>query len=965
MTNKLRIHIAKLHGLLLMAAALFTLSACGGGGGGGGNTPNPPPPPPTPSATTPLAITTGNAINVIAVQAAFAENIVDLSATIVNALVRMSEARQAMVTINCDSGSVEITLTDDNGNGLPSANETMTLNLSSCAFNGNNLTTTGLIDIDVRSYVVASGISVKAKLSVSTNGPITVSIGGETLSVDGDFEIDYIGDDSIQTLAVANRFGDQVAVTDAGGVVDTFSNYEITRAISVTDQLTTDFAFSVASNSLVGAIDCSTSETLTGPLAGAVASGTIICTGGAQSAARAVAGAGNAVAIGADPEGDGSFVDAGQAPGGNGTWADYLSDEYFALTTLQLGVVPEQVVSPAPTDAEPFAANAVVMSPDNSRIYMTENSGIRIVDAVTLAEIDQLALTDNPGPIAISDSGNTLWVGFSGAEEIQSIDVATLTPGARVAMGTSPIYANRVPVRLRVAPGTEQTVIVTFSNKNEMLAFDGGTARANFISSTSTPTHFDFTSTSQIIGIDNKNTSAAAITLNAGGLILDDVVSGFEVLTNTRISVGSQIYSTSGRVFNPATSVVEGRVKLDQVQTDTSRDGVLVDESAGVAYWYDQSMGLLESYDATKLILQGAHGVSASGNFVDLLDAGNALIVVTNSQFVRVEKSELSANRNSSLCQALDLSGQIADGYFAQIDCGFNDAIYSPANDKIYATLPSFAGVNGNSLVTIEPSTGEITAAEFIGSEPNALALSADESRLYVAVGAASKVAVVNLPQATVGSYINLDLKESSGKPTIPRDVAVSPTDSNTIVIATNDEASVYTGGVNQGVSLAGFIDARDVLTLPDGSGALVHEADDVLTETTIGAGGIVFVSSNGSLVTAGSLKLQDAKLYDRDGRIVQLSNSALLGTCPAPTAAGTLLVEPSVGSNTVYYVDQSVDNVFKTCDETNFALGSTRQIPSFGDTISAPKVLEEAGGDILVLATSDKLVMFDPAGIR
>ena len=75
--------------------------------------------------------------------------------------------------------------------------------------------------------------------------------------------------------------------------------------------------------------------------------------------------------------------------------------------------------------------------------------------------------------------------------------------------------------------------------------------------------------------------------------------------------------------------------------------------------------------------------------------------------------------------------------------------------------------------------------------------------------------------------------------------------------------------------------------------------------------------------------------------------------------------MEPANASNDVYYIDQSVDSIVTTCDETTFAVTSERTLPSFGETLSVPKVLVEAGVNKLVLVTSDKLVVFDPTRIR
>ena len=55
-----------------------------------------------------------------------------------------------------------------------------------------------------------------------------------------------------------------------------------------------------------------------------------------------------------------------------------------------------------------------------------------------------------------------------------------------------------------------------------------------------------------------------------------------------------------------------------------------------------------------------------------------------------------------------------------------NDIIYDPISQKIYASVPSSAGINGNSITVIDPMMGTVGPTFFVGSEPNKLAISYD-----------------------------------------------------------------------------------------------------------------------------------------------------------------------------------------------------------------------------------------------
>jgi hypothetical protein len=53
-----------------------------------------------------------------------------------------------------------------------------------------------------------------------------------------------------------------------------------------------------------------------------------------------------------------------------------------------------------------------------------------------------------------------------------------------------------------------------------------------------------------------------------------------------------------------------------------------------------------------------------------------------------------------------------------QITLPTKDLVYDPVNQRIYASVPSSAGSNGNSLTQIDPVAGSIGNSVFIGSEP-------------------------------------------------------------------------------------------------------------------------------------------------------------------------------------------------------------------------------------------------------
>lgn len=91
-----------------------------------------------------------------------------------------------------------------------------------------------------------------------------------------------------------------------------------------------------------------------------------------------------------------------------------------------------------------------------------------------------------------------------------------------------------------------------------------------------------------------------------------------------------------------------------------------------------------------------------------------------------------------------------------------NSLVYDPVHRKIYASLPSTVGAQGNSVVAIDPHTAEVGQPVSVGSEPDRMAVSEDGSRLFVSLRGSGMIRQVDLPgmksamQFPVGGARNL-----------------------------------------------------------------------------------------------------------------------------------------------------------------------------------------------------------------
>lgn len=112
-----------------------------------------------------------------------------------------------------------------------------------------------------------------------------------------------------------------------------------------------------------------------------------------------------------------------------------------------------------------------------------------------------------------------------------------------------------------------------------------------------------------------------------------------------------------------------------------------------------------------------------------------------------------------------------------------NDVIYNPFTGKIYVTIPSSNGSNGNSIGIINPSTMSLEKTVFIGSEPTIMDISDNGQYIYVGFSGSSTVRRFNVNTQTADIQFPLGNDSFSG-PFYAYDITVMPGNPNTIAVS-------------------------------------------------------------------------------------------------------------------------------------------------------------------------------------
>lgn len=122
-------------------------------------------------------------------------------------------------------------------------------------------------------------------------------------------------------------------------------------------------------------------------------------------------------------------------------------------------------------------------------------------------------------------------------------------------------------------------------------------------------------------------------------------------------------------------------------------------------------------------------------------------------------------------------------GTIREISLPNNDLIYDTERAVIYATVPAFAGANGNSVIPINPVTGALGVPKTIGTDPTILAISSDNKYLWVAIFGEQKVRRLNLQSNSVDVEFGTETPNPGHGFVFVTDMAVFPDDPESVVV--------------------------------------------------------------------------------------------------------------------------------------------------------------------------------------
>lgn len=294
-----------------------------------------------------------------------------------------------------------------------------------------------------------------------------------------------------------------------------------------------------------------------------------------------------------------------------------------------------------------------------------------------------------------------------------------------------------------------------------------------------------------------------------------------------------------------------------------------------------------------------------------------------------------------------------------------NDLVYDAITNRIYASVPSANGSNGNSIGVINPVTYQLENTVFIGSEPTALAISDNGQYIYSGFSGTSTVRRFDVATQTSGLQFSLGSDSSTGAFYV-EDIEVMPGQPGTIAISRRNNGF---SPKHEGVAIYDDNVMRPATT-PDHTGSNRIEftsANSLLgynNESTeygirrlaVNSGGVSNVSVTQNILSNFYIDFiyKDNTMYATDGKVVDVTTAPFVSG-QFNNVSGPVVYDTFYNRVCFASFDFSGNITFKRFNPNTFLLFDSLPISqAFGDV----KSLITCGNGCYAFNTTDNKVI-------
>jgi len=441
-------------------------------------------------------------------------------------------------------------------------------------------------------------------------------------------------------------------------------------------------------------------------------------------------------------------------------------------------------------------------------------NSIAVIDPNSKTLTSSFYVGSEPDPMSLASDGNTLFVGLDGSGTVAQVNLQSHSVTYATPLGFDSLAGPLIAQNLSANPANTNEVAV--SRLAGVVILDNGMELASMVASPfeSINSIAFGSSGTNLYGYNNSNTGFDFYRLSvtsSGVSLIDKYERLFYGFYADIQNHGGLIFSSNGTVVDPAVPALRGMFPGANASVSA-----FLDDTTKEAYFLQ--------YDPTKTPSNSVLRYSLSNySFLDSTPVNGP-----QSQgwdLIRYGTNNIAIATSSGLTFATvsTATPSVPDLAHLTVKHLLNDA----ARNRIYATVPGSVPGIGNSVAIINPISATIESTVPVGSDPDAMALSADGAYLYVGLDGAGSIVRVNLATSAVDQTFSLGADTLDGAD-LPGSVAVSPTNSSVVAVARAFSNLV-----------------------PDQAGAAIFSNGTMLPTTTqkgTGSGTIAFCSSGSTL---------------------------------------------------------------------------------------------------------------------
>jgi DNA-binding beta-propeller fold protein YncE len=517
-----------------------------------------------------------------------------------------------------------------------------------------------------------------------------------------------------------------------------------------------------------------------------------------------------------------------------------------------------------------------------------------------------ITVGSGPGPLALSEDDALLYAGITGDREIARIDLSTGAVDLRFGLGSGP-SGPLAAEDIEVSPGATGTVAVSLQRLSACCApqhsgvaiFDNGVARPTQTDPFRLANQITFGADETVLyalNTQNSGNDLHTIHVNSSGAtVVASLRSAQELLKRSIKFQDGLLFEAGGRVIDPVAPRLLGTFYKDLF---LRWDSVEPDVSDGRAYMAEDVLGgggyrveALSTQTYRRIGIETFSG--AGGDVMELVRWGNAglAFITKNGELYSFETSMVTDSEPGPSTTQASVTTSTPGTYILTLNQPVQDVVYSPLDDRLYASVAGSANGLGNSLIKVNPHTGAVVGSIFVGSNPHRLGLSADGSHIWVGLGGANSVVRVDVASAAVDQTIDLGYGEFGF--TFAGDIEASPVDSELVFVARAPRGSSAFLGIaafRLGTMLPNTTPGHPNLEafepMPDGTALLgtFPCCDTNLYRVGVSASGLAIQDTYDLPVYRPDFALAGTRLYDPSGGNVweYLPFPSLINTFPS-----------------------------------------------------------------------------------